>query len=47
MFDKVFSSMLRGFGWGVGRRAAGSLSPALVWAMIAVFVVLYLMGVRF
>jgi hypothetical protein len=42
--DRIFNSMLRGFGWGLGRRAA---SRAPLWLAIAVVAALYLMGVRF
>lgn len=32
MIDRIFNSMLRGFGWGIGRRAASRmpLIPAIV-----------------
>lgn len=40
--DRIFNSMLRGFGWGLGRRAA---SRVPLWLAIAVVVGLYLMGV--
>lgn len=42
--DKLFNSMLRGFGWNLGRRAA---SRVPLWPAIAIIVILYLMGVRF
>jgi hypothetical protein len=46
MIDRLFNSILRGFSWTLGRRAAYSTSPAFVWMFIAVVAVLWLMGVR-
>lgn len=39
--DKIFNSMLRGFGWGVGRRAAYKLPliPAIIVIVVLHFVV--------
>jgi len=42
--EQLFRSLLRGFGWHLGRRAA---SRVPLWATIAIIVALYLMGVRF
>lgn len=33
--DRIFNSMLRGFGWGVGRRAASRMP---LWLAIVVIV---------
>jgi hypothetical protein len=41
--ETILRSLLRGFGWGLGRRAA---SRVPLWVAIAVVVGLYLMGVR-
>lgn len=38
---RIFNSMLRGFGWGLGRRAA---SHVPLWLAIGVVIALYLMG---
>lgn len=41
--DQIVRSMLRGFGWGIGRRAAGRVP---LWVGVVLFVLWLILGGR-